>query len=71
MGTDDGFEGLGSPLSDVGGDHTQHINGINGEGDEVSAIGRMYSASNLENTFFYTHRTSIKAFSICIFISSQ
>jgi len=40
MGTDDGFEGLGSPLSDMGGDHTQHMNGINGEGDEVSAVGK-------------------------------
>ncbi len=33
---DDRFEGLGSPMSDIGSDHTQQMNGINGEGDDVS-----------------------------------
>ena len=37
MGMDDGFEGIGSPMSDIGGDHSQQMNGINGEGDEVKA----------------------------------
>lgn len=35
IGVEDGFDGLGSPMSDVGGDSMLQMNGLAGEGDEV------------------------------------
>ena len=38
VGVEEGFESLDSPMSDVGGDSQLPMNGLAGDGDEVSSI---------------------------------
>lgn len=40
-GMEDGFEGLGSPMSTDGGDTHQQMNGLNGEGMDEVRLGLM------------------------------
>ena len=45
-GMEDGFEGLDSPMSDVGGDNHQQMNGLTRDGDEVRFIARRNACGN-------------------------
>lgn len=42
VGTEDGFEGLDSPMSADGGDAHQQVNGMNGEGMDEVRMGLVF-----------------------------